>query len=83
MWYCRSRRTAANRLRISGDRLIGTPTLEGKFAFTLANGDASKKIVIEIAPKGEPPFWRKRVAAALQDKGPGRVGVRFDANTDH
>jgi hypothetical protein len=69
-------------LSISDGRLIGTPTAAGKFAFTLANSDASKKIVIEIAPKGEPPLWRKRAALALGKKIPGRVGIQFDAKTD-
>jgi len=69
-------------LSISEDRLIGTPTAAGKFAFTLANGDASKKIVIKIGPTGEPPLWRKRAALALGKKIPGRVGIQFDPKTD-
>jgi len=69
-------------LSISDGHLIGTSTAAGKFAFTLANSDVSKKIVIEIAPKGEPPLWRKRAALALQKKIPGHVGIRFDPKTD-
>ncbi|MBC8871891.1 MAG: right-handed parallel beta-helix repeat-containing protein [Planctomycetes bacterium] len=69
-------------LTISDGVISGTPTTAGGFAFTLANGDASKKIVIEIAPKGEPSLWRKRAELALQNKIPGRVGMRFDQKTD-
>ena len=69
-------------LSISGGRVMGTPTSAGKFPFTLANRDATKQIVIKVAPKGEPPLWRKRAAMVLQKKIPGRVGVRFDRKTD-